>query len=274
MAKVTIDKETFKALASDTRLEILKALDGRKMNLSEIARRTGLSKTTILEHMNRLVEANLVKKIEREGHKWTYYKLTWKGSSILHPDNTKIVITLCVSIFTMIAGVSQLIIYGEGFYLDLQKEVSIPPVEYGHAKEEQPINETNTSVNQTMNINSWRLSPKIHNMTFLSERELKDIAKNYTLFKMEPCAVFTCSFNFSLLNQSNISLFHGNITTNQNEVSAEKNISHSEENIMILNLRIFYQDPFYLYCGSALITTSVILSIVIFRKLWSRKPAF
>ena len=76
MAKVTIDKETFKALASDTRLEILKALDGRKMNLSEIARRTGLSKTTILEHMNRLVEANLVKKIEREGHKWTYYKLT------------------------------------------------------------------------------------------------------------------------------------------------------------------------------------------------------
>ena len=48
MAKVTIDKETFKALASDARLEILKALDGRKMNLSEIARKTGLSKQRYL----------------------------------------------------------------------------------------------------------------------------------------------------------------------------------------------------------------------------------
>ena len=114
MSKVTIDKETFKALASDTRLEILKALDGRKMNLSELSRKTGLSKTTILEHLNKLVEADLVKKIEREGHKWTYYKLSWKGSSLLHPENTKIVIVFCVSIFFLLGGVYQIAIYGIG----------------------------------------------------------------------------------------------------------------------------------------------------------------
>ena len=31
MVKVTLDMNTFKALASDTRLDILRALDGKKM---------------------------------------------------------------------------------------------------------------------------------------------------------------------------------------------------------------------------------------------------
>ncbi len=31
MTKITLDRETFKALASDTRLDILKTLDGKNM---------------------------------------------------------------------------------------------------------------------------------------------------------------------------------------------------------------------------------------------------
>ena len=273
MAKVTIDKETFKALASDTRLEILKALDGRKMNLSEIARKTGLSKTTILEHMNRLVEANLVKKIEREGHKWTYYKLTWRGSSILHPDNTKIVITLCVSIFTMIAGVSQLIIYGEGFYLDLQKEILVSSIENGYMKSNETINEANTSVDQIVN-SSRNVSPNVYNIAPLLEKELRDISKNHTLFRTKANSAFIINMSIIPFDQLNASISYENITTNQGEMETGTNISHPEEERAILNLRIFYQDPFYLYCGSALIITSVILSIAIFRRLWNRKPAF
>jgi len=85
MGKVTLDMATFKALASDTRLGILKALDGKRMALKDISKVTNLNKATLHEHLSKLNEAGLVKKNEREGHKWVFYKLTWKGECLLHP---------------------------------------------------------------------------------------------------------------------------------------------------------------------------------------------
>ena len=92
MSKVTLDMSTFKALASDTRLDILRALDGKKMGLKDISQATKLNKATLHEHLTKLNEAGLVKRKEREGHKWVYYKLTWKGECLLHPENTRIVV--------------------------------------------------------------------------------------------------------------------------------------------------------------------------------------
>ena len=40
MTKVTLDINAFKALASDTRLDILKTLDGKRMSLNDISRKT------------------------------------------------------------------------------------------------------------------------------------------------------------------------------------------------------------------------------------------
>ena len=40
MSKVTLDRETFKALASDTRLDILRVLDGKRMSLKDICTAT------------------------------------------------------------------------------------------------------------------------------------------------------------------------------------------------------------------------------------------
>jgi len=122
MTKITIDKETFKALASDARLEILKTLDGRKMNLSEISRKTNLNKATVHEHLTKLVGAGLVKKIEREGHKWTYYKLSWKGSNLLHPENTKIVVMFSLAFVLLINGIIQLIWYAKGTLISLNEK--------------------------------------------------------------------------------------------------------------------------------------------------------
>ena len=70
MPKVTLDMATFKALASDSRLDILRALDGKKMSLKDIAKATKLNKATLHEHLAKLNEAGLVKRKEREGHKW------------------------------------------------------------------------------------------------------------------------------------------------------------------------------------------------------------
>jgi len=111
MSKITLDLNSFKALASETRLDILRALDGKKMSLNELSEALNLNKATVHEHLMKLHEAGLVKRKEREGHKWVYYKLSWKGSSLLHPDNTKIVILLVITMISLIIGTAGFINY-------------------------------------------------------------------------------------------------------------------------------------------------------------------
>ena len=117
MPKVTLDRETFKALASDTRLEILRTLDGKNLGLKEISKATNLNKATLHEHLTKLHEAGLVKRKEREGHKWVYYKLTWKGESLLHPENTRIVVLFTTTFVALWIGILQLIWYIKGTIL-------------------------------------------------------------------------------------------------------------------------------------------------------------
>ena len=113
MPKVTLDMNTFKALASDTRLDILRALDGKKMSLNDISKATRLNKATLHEHLQKLNEAGLVKRKEREGHKWVYYKLTWKGEGLLHPENTKIVIMFSITFISLFLAVMLLVSFAQ-----------------------------------------------------------------------------------------------------------------------------------------------------------------
>jgi DNA-binding transcriptional ArsR family regulator len=119
MTKITLDRETFKALASDTRLDILKTLDGKHLGLNDIARVTNLNKATLHEHLAKLNEAGLIKRAEREGHKWVYYRLTWKGESLLHPENAKIVVLFTTTFIALWVGIIQLIWYIQGTVMTL-----------------------------------------------------------------------------------------------------------------------------------------------------------
>ena len=113
MPKVTLDMNTFKALASDSRLDILRTLDGKKMSLNDISRFTKLNKATLHEHLAKLNQAGLVKKYEREGHKWVYYKLTWKGEGLLHPENTRIVVMFSITFVSLLIGVILLMSFAQ-----------------------------------------------------------------------------------------------------------------------------------------------------------------
>ena len=119
MSKVTLDINAFKALASDTRLDILRTLDGKKMSLKDISNATNLNKATLHEHLSKLNEAGLIKKKEREGHKWVYYRLSWKGESLLHPENTKIVVLFTTTFIALWAGIIQMIWYVRGRMTDI-----------------------------------------------------------------------------------------------------------------------------------------------------------
>ncbi|HVL87497.1 MAG TPA: winged helix-turn-helix domain-containing protein [Candidatus Thermoplasmatota archaeon] len=102
--KITLDREAFKALASDTRLSILKALDERPMTVSELGRKLELNKATVFEHLEKLVAVALIRKEEDVERKWVYYSLTWKGRRILHPERVTIAILLSTALGALTTG--------------------------------------------------------------------------------------------------------------------------------------------------------------------------
>lgn len=106
---ITLDRETFKALASDTRLLVLKALDERQKTLTELSKQLELNKSTLLEHLEKLESAGLVQKVEQDvERKWVYWQLTWKGRRILHPGSIKVALLLSTAIGSIAAGIAAL----------------------------------------------------------------------------------------------------------------------------------------------------------------------
>jgi DNA-binding transcriptional ArsR family regulator len=100
--KITLDQESFRALASDVRVEVLKRLDIRRETVTDLSNLLSLSKPTLLEHLEKLQSAGLVKRID-EGRKWIYYELSDKGRKILHPE--RVAITLALASALVLASI-------------------------------------------------------------------------------------------------------------------------------------------------------------------------
>ncbi len=79
-----ITKSTIKALASDTRLEILRILSQRRKIAADLAKMLDLAPSTVNGHLKILEEEGLVKRKET-GHKWIYFEITEKGKSLVKP---------------------------------------------------------------------------------------------------------------------------------------------------------------------------------------------
>ncbi len=106
--KITLDKQAFKALASDTRVSILKSLGRRRKMLTELSKQLGMSPSTVKEHMDSLSDAGLVVQID-DGHKWKYYELTRKGENVLNPHDSKIWIILSLSLLGMFIAAADML---------------------------------------------------------------------------------------------------------------------------------------------------------------------
>ncbi len=109
--KITLDQESFRALASDVRVEVLKRLDARRETVTDLSNLLGLSKPTLLEHLEKLQSAGLVKRVD-EGRKWIYYELTDKGRKILHPERVAITLALGAAVVLAAIGAFYLLIAG------------------------------------------------------------------------------------------------------------------------------------------------------------------
>jgi DNA-binding transcriptional ArsR family regulator len=98
--KITLDRETFKALAVDSRVKILRILDDRQHTLTDLAEELGMAPSTIKEHLDTLVSADLIKQVDK-GMKWKYYRLTSKGKELLNPYEKKVWIVLATSLLAL-----------------------------------------------------------------------------------------------------------------------------------------------------------------------------
>lgn len=105
MEPVTIiDRNVLKIVAVDTRMDILKELSEGSRTPADLGKRLNKTSSTIVEHLDILCRAGLVKKIEQPGKKWIFYTLTEKGEGIVSSKTKRLVIILGVSVLSAIAG--------------------------------------------------------------------------------------------------------------------------------------------------------------------------
>ncbi len=111
--RIVLDDKSFKALSADSRISIMKSLNERRRTLSELSQKLDLGNSTIKEHCDILVNAELIKQMD-EGRKWKYYELTQKGKQIITPnlmEEVKVLIVLCFGVFA-IGGIIMMLSMG------------------------------------------------------------------------------------------------------------------------------------------------------------------
>ena len=92
---------------TSSRIQLLKMLDSRPYTVSELAKLTGYSKSSILYHLEKLSKAGMVERIENE-RKWIYYQLTEKGRRAIRYDVVAKVM-LAIGSVTFLSGIGMLI---------------------------------------------------------------------------------------------------------------------------------------------------------------------
>jgi len=102
--KVVLDRDSFKALASETRISILKALNNKRLTITQLSKELKVSKPALLKHMEALIDAKLVKKEQKE-RKWIYYDLTFKGKNVLHPERVAVTVLLSSAVMAIIGAI-------------------------------------------------------------------------------------------------------------------------------------------------------------------------
>jgi DNA-binding transcriptional ArsR family regulator len=102
--RVELDKKSLFALASDTRLDILRALQPMRRTLTQLSESLNIDKAAVHRHLKKMEEGGLVKKFEDHG--FVYYGLSWKARDILSPgENTRIILLLsCTWILVMVVA--------------------------------------------------------------------------------------------------------------------------------------------------------------------------
>ncbi len=128
--RVELDKKSLFALASDTRVDILKMLQPMRRTVTQLSDELDIDKAAIHRHLKKMEEGGLV--IRYEDHGFVYYGLSWKARDLLSPnENTKIVIMFSLT-WALCIGIVFLVILGMTNLGDDLLSPSRSPQEYGN----------------------------------------------------------------------------------------------------------------------------------------------
>ena len=105
-----LSKKELKTLLCDSRIKILKSLKERRKTVAELSRELDLSKSTIHEHLAKLMEIGFVERKTNPNRKWVYYELTEKGRSFLRSELWKLIM-LSVAIVAIGGGVREILTF-------------------------------------------------------------------------------------------------------------------------------------------------------------------
>jgi DNA-binding transcriptional ArsR family regulator len=95
------------------------------MTITELSKTENLAKSTVHEHLGKLLDAGLVGKKEGN-YKWVYYEITEKGIILLHPqEKNKILVLLSFSVISVACGFT----YIARFMMDYLRQGTYPPAE-------------------------------------------------------------------------------------------------------------------------------------------------
>lgn len=101
-----LDKDTLKALSTDTRQDIIKMLSNRPYTASEISKITKKHVTTVTEHLNVLEKSGLIHRKDST-NKWVYYELSDKGGRLFKTKIYSWVVMIAISALIFMFGFSQ-----------------------------------------------------------------------------------------------------------------------------------------------------------------------
>lgn len=99
-----VDREVLKVLSAETRMDILKELSRGDRTPSDLSKKLNKSNATIVEHLDILAKAGLVKKLESPGKKWVFYTLTERGIGIVSSKSKRLIIILATSVLSLAGG--------------------------------------------------------------------------------------------------------------------------------------------------------------------------
>jgi len=102
-------KEIIKVLNSETKMSILLELSKGQKTPTDLSKKLGKVKSTIVEHLEDLERLGLVSKSEMEGRKWVFYSLSKDGYRLLEGRPKIYEIVLPASIITLLFGFVMLI---------------------------------------------------------------------------------------------------------------------------------------------------------------------
>ncbi len=98
------DRKVADAVLSDCRIKILRNLSKRRMTAAELTHKIGVQKNAIYKHLDKLLDAQIVRRIDDIERKWVYYELTEKGSAIVSSKRLQIFVIISSGIGTLFLG--------------------------------------------------------------------------------------------------------------------------------------------------------------------------